>query len=497
MIARSMAMVMAMTICLSAGAQEPVRPMLTIGPVAGVTVDGSPLRDEWAAAAGASAFVRLGGTLAPYEARCSVGYDETGLVVGWSILSAPHAERRGRDGELWHDDEVELFLQPDPAGPYYQFIVSASGDVGDGQGQDRSWDANWEAAVSVAPGSWTAEMRIPFEALGVTPRPGDVWRVNFARHSTIPDEYLTWAPLQRSLHEPDHFGEMRFSAAAPECSVSGVGVFRRASGHRLLVAVGAQARQGATLTAILLAQGTEIARRVGQLQTVLELPVPEPGRYVLRMVGVGAAGAEVFRQEVPVYVKPPIELSLRKGLLEAMAVIFGIDAEAAPGVPERYRISVNGEQAATVEAHAANPRRATATVSLAGVEPGEVTLAVEAMAGERVIASEATSFELPPQPDYVGSDIGISDELPAPWTPVEADADAVRCWGREYVFDGQALPARITTADAQLLAGPIRLVAVAGRRHQLWRDTDVQWRERTRTAAHVTVTASAEGASLR
>ncbi len=474
------------------GAQEPPLPLVTVGPMVGpVTIDGEIGPEEWAGASGVGAFTRLGGDLAQSPAECLVGYDAEGLLVAWRLQGKPRVRARGRDGEVWRDDDVEVFVQPSGADSYRHFALGASGDMLDEMERDASWDADWQAAVRVRDDGWDAEMRIPFAVWGAAPQAGDVWRVSFARHATTPEEYATWAPVQRSFHEPQRFGELRFAAQPAGCSVVGV---RRTDDRRMLVDGRACGR--ARLSAELLAGATAVAAATTETNELLELSIPRPGRYMLRLAGVGADGVEVLRQEVPVYVKPPIELTLRKGLLAAMRVIVGIDAEEADGVPESYRISINGEPVATVPADPDAPRRARATVSLVGVEPGEVTLAVEALAAGEVIAREEASFELPPQPDYVGSDIGVSDELPAPWTPVQTDGDAVRCWGREYAFDGQALPARIITADAQVLAAPMRLVAVAGGRHQLWRDARLAWGERSPTAAQGIVTARAESATL-
>ncbi len=129
MIARSMAMVMAMTICVGAGAQELATPLLTIGPVSGVTIDGRFSEGEWEGAVGAGAFMRLGGDLARSLGGCIVGYDAEALLIGWQLKGKPVAQPRGRDGEVWRDDDIELFVQPPGAATYFHFGVGASGDM--------------------------------------------------------------------------------------------------------------------------------------------------------------------------------------------------------------------------------------------------------------------------------------------------------------------------------------------------------------------------------
>jgi len=58
---------------------------------------------------------------------------------------------------------------------------------------------------------------------------------------------------------------------------------------------------------------------------------------------------------------------------------------------------------------------------------------------------------------WLGNQLGVTDEAPEPWTPVEIDGQTVRVWGREIAWDGGALPAQITSLGVPLLAAPIEL----------------------------------------
>lgn len=58
---------------------------------------------------------------------------------------------------------------------------------------------------------------------------------------------------------------------------------------------------------------------------------------------------------------------------------------------------------------------------------------------------------------WVGSDVGISDEVLEPWTPLEYHGDrAVECWGRRYEFSGP-LPSHAVHQGADLLREPVTL----------------------------------------
>lgn len=73
----------------------------------------------------------------------------------------------------------------------------------------------------------------------------------------------------------------------------------------------------------------------------------------------------------------------------------------------------------------------------------------------------------------LGSTEGISREVPAPWTPLAVERRAgrilVRCWGREYRFDGSSILAQVSSGGEELLASAVRMVAVVGGRAVAWR----------------------------
>ena len=63
---------------------------------------------------------------------------------------------------------------------------------------------------------------------------------------------------------------------------------------------------------------------------------------------------------------------------------------------------------------------------------------------------------------WLGNPLGISTEVPKPWTPVEVDGSAVRVWGREIRYADSLLPVQITSQGVELLAKPVALDVRAG-----------------------------------
>ncbi|MEA3401599.1 MAG: DUF6067 family protein [Armatimonadota bacterium] len=457
-----------------------------------MTADGIIEAAEWQDAAAAGAFMELGGALAADGTVCRIGIDPRGLAVAWEMDGRPRAEARGDDGALWRDDAVELFLQPAPGGSYFHFIVNAAGDVLDEEGRDASWSSDRVVAVTTAEDGWTVELLVPWEDLGGRPVPGDTWGLNVCRDMPHQGRALTWAPLESTFHEPESFGELRFSAAPPACAVLSV---QRTPDHVLVI--DARAGEGTKVSAVLRQDGTDVAVAEADRDGELRLPIQQPGSFMFRLEGRDEDDTVTFQQEVPVMRRAPMELSLSKRLLTGREVTAEMDCEALAVAPERYRVTMARLDPVERQADAEHPKMAEIAVDITNVEPGEVSVHAEALRGGEVVAQADTAFELPPRPEWVGSDIGISDALPEAWTPVRASADAVSCWGREHRFGDQPLLSELTTAGRQVLAEPMRLVSVVGGRHQVWRDVNLQWTDRSDTAATGAITARSDLAALR
>jgi hypothetical protein len=72
------------------------------------------------------------------------------------------------------------------------------------------------------------------------------------------------------------------------------------------------------------------------------------------------------------------------------------------------------------------------------------------------------------KPPWLGNTAGRSDELLAPWTPVEAAGDRVKLWGRSYGFGTLPFPASVVTRGEEVLARPVTLVGVADGKALVW-----------------------------
>lgn len=159
--------------------------------------------------------------------RVACRWDATALQVRFECIDVdPWATITQRDGRLWEEEVVEVFLDPVGDGEaYFEFEVNPLNTVLDlvlrrnrsGHKMDFAWDcAGLETGVERTADGWTTEITIPFASVAdATPQPGAEWRVNFTRIDRPRDrerELTAWCPTMAStFHVPSRFGILRFA----------------------------------------------------------------------------------------------------------------------------------------------------------------------------------------------------------------------------------------------------------------------------------------------
>ena len=106
------------------------------------------------------------------------------------------------------------------------------------------------------------------------------------------------------------------------------------------------------------------------------------------------------------------------------------------------------------------------------------------------------------KPDWVHTQEGYSDEVLAPWTPVEAQTNPdgaveVRVWGRRHTFGATLLPRQIETRGKEILTAPITLGGRADGKAIAWKDGRVSLTDATKTEASLEQTCADDPLTLR
>ncbi len=151
-------------------------------------------------------------------AICDAEFIYVGFICHEPRIDEITVSQAGRDGPLWREDCVELYLDPTRGRSWaYHWIVSSTGVIWDGlhapAGLDMDYNADAQAASKIFEERWTAELKIPFEDIGGAPIPGEVWGVNLMRLRQVGDlEAHAWSLRDVSHADPRGFGEAIFPA---------------------------------------------------------------------------------------------------------------------------------------------------------------------------------------------------------------------------------------------------------------------------------------------
>jgi hypothetical protein len=486
---------------------------------AGPTIDGQITPAEWAAASGPAAFTDLAsGLLAPAQPQVLLMWDSQALYVAARLplprSKVPAAAVRQRDGNLWEDDAVEVFLAPaGPGGDYFQVIANSASVIWDSQGRDSAWSSDVQVMAATDRDAWGLEMAIPFAALGVeAPEPGAVWGANFAWDRKTPAPLnVSWAHLAGNLHDPGNFGALRFVTGGAAVQVTGM---RDATGGKAAV-------EG-TWSAPVPTQASLTVTRAGDAGTAveavhagggssaplrLENALPRDGSFVAAgrysvALTVREGDAVTYRAEAPCVVAPPLAVKLSKYILEGKLNVAvdpaGLDRDLSLVGLKATVLNAAGKVVAEKRLPGGGRGEVrTAVFDLANLPAGDYQVAVTArdILG-RLIRKETVDFKRPAVPEWLNSKAGLSDEVLAPWTPVQVAGDTFSVWGRSYEVGPLPLPTSVTTDGVSLLAGPVSLRMVTDGKEQSWRE-DKPLKVSSATPARACLSTSAAGAGVR
>ena len=192
-------------------------------------LDGEIAKGEYAAAKALSTFgYYKGHGPAKHDTSVLLACDDQAFYIGLTMEESDPdgivGEPRKRDGVVWLDDSLEIFLDATiDRSTYHRLAVSLKhcvqkdslGGPGCGPYGKTTWNGEWQSVSRIGEGEVVMELAIPFKTLGVkAPRRGDRWGLNICRKRNAraeePQELSAWCYTYTDWHVPTHFGTVTF-----------------------------------------------------------------------------------------------------------------------------------------------------------------------------------------------------------------------------------------------------------------------------------------------
>lgn len=207
-----------------------------------IKIDGKLNEADWAKAAPTQPFVDIRGKGYPEPCKqtwAKMMWDDENLYIGAKLVEDNViAKLSQRDTIIYHDNDFEVFIDPDGDGlHYFEIENNAKGVVFDllldkayrsGGSFFIPWNCEGLQLKTYVDGTlnkpgdtdkaWYVEMAIPFKALERNfqdPKSIKTWRINFSRVEWLvpgqPEENWVWSPTGRvDMHMPERWGFLNF-----------------------------------------------------------------------------------------------------------------------------------------------------------------------------------------------------------------------------------------------------------------------------------------------
>jgi Concanavalin A-like lectin/glucanases superfamily/Glycoside hydrolase 123, N-terminal domain/Carbohydrate family 9 binding domain-like len=479
------------------------------------TVDGVIGDKEYAFSA--TGFFDLQGNYASRQARYSLSHDDNALYIGVvsPVGDGLRANENTRDGKLWRDDSIEIYLQPDLSkDTYYQFILNSKGAILDGKGKDKSWNIkSMRVKNKAVKGMWTLEAAFPFKSLGLpSPASGTKWGINVCRSYPTLKLYTCIAPNKKTMlgySDISHFPTLTLYDSAPAFHLASIGAIdagifdmdikvTAAPGDATPYALAAKLNTAGKRRIDI--RKNPIAFRNGTfLLTEKKREIGSNGILSINMASTDG-GKTLFRGRFVFANQKPFNVLRAHTTIAEQKTHLDIKFNRLIAKGESLNIRFVDKKGKVGLETTVVPKKLmdTTTVDIAPLKPGLYDLNITLGKGGAKAYTHTLEFRKPQSPPiWQGNGIGVIDkEVPAPWAPIKITKNTksqvqADCWGRSHTFDKSLFPAQITTQGQTLLTRPItlELAETGGRRHSLTKQT-VSLSEATPTRALLTSTAN-------
>ncbi|MFA6175539.1 MAG: glycoside hydrolase domain-containing protein [Phycisphaerae bacterium] len=371
-----------------------------------------------------------------------------------------------------------------------------------------------------AKSKWQAEISISFKDLGIsTPTNGQLWRVNFCRDWDIENgrdkvtKWTSWSPPtgEGNFNDPEGFGYLYFREDAPVIKVSSLG---DPLGGDIEVAgsVANVSAKAVRLSAGIVASISESKKEIINKQIPISLPSlkEEPIKIkesialkrslpmLFSYIVTDSGTKEVLYRNFHRFTALPAFRVATALYYSRKIVEIDCDISRLSDLPSSFSAAVKVFRSKDdclvnsipITELSDKARTCNHALDISKLEPGNYVVKVFLSDGGAIIAQRNEEFVIPEKPEWWGNQLGVSDQVPPPWSPVEVKGTTVSVWGRDYQFLDGVFPSQIINQKAPMLSAPMSLEIVTDHGVVKWEKSELEIVSKTDAKAKLRITNS-------
>ena len=445
------------------------RPLITLGrsPAA---VDGQIRQGEYAFAS--TGFYNILGRYANTQSKYFLSYDDKNLYVG---MSSPvpdeglKSDAAVRDSAVWEDDSIEIYINPEiNKGISYHFIFNSKGVLYDAMNDNAVWNApDFPVVNKINDKNWIFEAAIPLDILGLKNPVNKSCLINICRSFAKYKKWTCSSPCRGSYNDVKSFSEITFSPKSFQLDIESLGELGNGNAD-VCITLKSMERDKATVKLDLSANKSSVATlnqsyEVGAGKDIkVEMKKDKFSRNgnfkaELSLDSVG----NVYKGDFSFCRIIPFEVSFIYTKIKDRIMNIAVRHLQEPLPGEFIMVTFFDSKESKVLQKKQNPGGLSyqIPVDISKLPPGPYTIKTSYLnsIGDTLFEYIQPFNNPDSKPVWENNNIGISDRVPPPWTPMKVTGSAVSCWGHNYIFNRSILPEQITTHGKDMLAGPVSL----------------------------------------
>ena len=482
----------------------PETPVVTAPPIRPPTVDGRETDDPWNTAAEFLGWVdTMLGVACTHGTRVNVGHDDGRLFVRFKrpiaeifrkqrdlfVGSPLKIVAKNQDDDLEADDHVTLLLRS-PQSDVYSLAVNGQNVRRDVKNGDVAWNGNWEVQQDWNDHYWIVEFSIPLAKIDPdldedsrSVNEDGRWGINFHdSRRQIGSVDVAWycdaqAPSFGHLILGKEGHRLKISQlgdpANGKVAVRGSVTTSTSSGIASQYSISATKARRPLLTSSSPDSADKrslVSRRdliaapdtVAEIRSDWSAGAPLYGEFGLT---IGNEMSPLYRWNAP-FVYSPQQRVAAHYLPSYRRLRAVVDAGSGGALENVDRIVVtvrstkSEEEIGGIVQHVIeNPRQVREVVEFdcKHLALGKYDLKAVFQSKQNT-HSVNSNFEVIPDPEWLGNDLGKTPLVPRPWIPVRRTGPVVRLRDRQYEFGDIGFPTQVVIGGQEQLAAPVRMM---------------------------------------